>query len=373
MRRKQKGFWLIFLILFVITGCTPKAGGANSIQDSPPNQITNNTAIESQEVILNNRNPENLILYFIDAGQADACLIEQNNHFILIDAGDNTSEGQMVDFLKSKGVQKLDYVFGTHPHADHIGGLDAVIDAFPIEEIYLPKVMANTKTFEDVLDALERKGLQVNTPIPGSKLPFEATEIEVLGPTQEYGDLNNNSIVLRFTFLNSTFLFTGDMEQEAENDILSAGYDVKADLIKIGHHGSNTSTSQAFLDAVSPSYAVISVGADNSYGHPDEAIIRRLEDKNVEDYRTDQSGTIEVISDGNELSFIYGKEDTANDVGQEKGNIQNTGQYYVGNQNSKKFHLPACRTLPAEKNRVDFDTREAALEAGFVPCKNCNP
>ena len=199
----------------------------------------------------------------------------------------------------------MKYIIGTHPHADHIGGLDDVIDAFDIGTIIMPNKISTTKTFEDVLDSIARKGLSITKPKPGQTYDLNGAEVIILGPVEEkYSNINNYSVVAKLVNGKNTFLFTGDAEAMSEREMLDKNKEIlKSDLLKSGHHGSDTSTSQDFLDAVNPKYAVITVGIDNRYGHPDTVVLDRLEMKKVQVYRTDLDGTIIAISDGDIISF----------------------------------------------------------------------
>lgn len=238
---------------------------------------------------------------FIDVGQADAIYIAlPNGEDMLIDAGNNKDGQTVVTYLKEHGVEMLDYLVGTHPHADHIGGMDTVIDAFDIENIYMPDASTTTKTFEDVLSVIGRKGYGITRARAGAVV-FERNglKLEFLSPVQDwYKDLNDYSAVVRLTYLNKTFLFMGDAGMLPEQEITG---DVEADVLKIGHHGSKTATSQEFLNRVRPAYAVVCVGAGNSYGHPAQEVLDRLYNAQVWVYRTDVDGTVCFESDGNSL------------------------------------------------------------------------
>lgn len=247
-----------------------------------------------------------LKVHFLDVGQADAILVQlPGGKTMLIDAGNNADGDLVVNHLKEKGVKRVDFVIGTHPHEDHIGGLDDVISSFDIGKVYLPKVTHTTKTYEDLLTAVQNKGLKITPASAGTVVLKEGDlAITLAGPArQDYTDLNNWSVVTKIEYGNTTFLFAGDAEEEAENDILRAGADVDADLLKVGHHGSSTSTTAPFLKAVSPDYAVISVGTGNDYGHPSPETVARLEESGVTIYRTDLSGTITAASDGQTIVF----------------------------------------------------------------------
>lgn len=234
----------------------------------------------------------NLHVYYIDVGQADSILIVNQNQSALIDAGNNEDGESVVNFIKSKGVTKLDYVIGTHPHEDHIGGLDDVINNIDIDKIYLPKIQTNTKTYEDVLEAIQNKNQKISTFSKGDKFSICGASLEVMTESiLDKNNLNLSSNIIRMEFNGTSFLFTGDAETENEGTIEWA----QTDILKVGHHGSNTSTSQSFLNQIKPKYAIISVGKDNDYGHPNQKILERLEKVGAEIFRTDECGTIEVI------------------------------------------------------------------------------
>lgn len=241
-----------------------------------------------------------LKVHFIDVGQADAILIEQDHQYMLIDAGNNNDSDLVVDYLKEQNVEKLQYMIGTHPHEDHIGGSDAVIDNFDIDQIFMPKVVNTTKTFKDVITAIKNKNLTITTPKVGESYKLGDAEWTILAPnSKEYEELNDYSIVIRLVFGRSSFMFMGDAERISEEEILDhKDVEIASDVLKVGHHGSSSSTSEEFLEAVNPQYAVISAGKDNQYGHPHEEIITRLLEKNIEILRTDESGTIIFTADG---------------------------------------------------------------------------
>ena len=243
-----------------------------------------------------------------------------------------------------------------------------------VDAVYMPKIMHTSKTFEDVLDAVANKGLKIKSPSPGDTIDFNGLEIEVLGPQREYKDFNNNSIVLKVNAGETAFLFTGDAEETAEKDILQAGYDLQADVLKVGHHGSSTSSSQAFLQAVKPKYAVISVGVGNSYHHPEEEALQRLQSIGAEIYRTDLQGDIVCTTDGKNIAFncnsVSGAEVYADAA---KNNTPAEEVVYIANKKSKKFHLESCASLPDEENRIYLEDREEAISLGYTPCGTCKP
>lgn len=248
-----------------------------------------------------------LIIHFLDVGQADSILLElPNNEIMLIDAGNNSDGRKVVSYLRDKGIDTIDYLIGTHPHADHIGGLDDVIDNFEIGRIYLPQVIHTSKTFEDVLLAVQRKGKKITPARAGVNIVDEPDlQIYFISPVRDdYNNLNHYSAVVKVDFLNKSFLFTGDAEIPNEEEMIEKyGSRLKSHVLKVGHHGSNTSTSEEFIEKVVPDYAVISVGKDNSYGHPSALVIQRLQNHGVKIYRTDLQGTIIARSDGQQILF----------------------------------------------------------------------
>ncbi|WP_373483019.1 MBL fold metallo-hydrolase [Acetobacterium sp.] len=245
-----------------------------------------------------------LKVHFIDVGQADSILIQQGTHAMLIDAGNNEDSELVANYLSNQGVAQLDCVIGTHPHEDHIGGLDYVINRFEIEEIYLPEVYGTTKSFEDVMTAIQDNNLTISAPVIGEQFDLGSAECTILGPVAwDSSELNTYSIVIRVDFGENSFLFTGDAEAINESAMIAKGMNLEADVLKVGHHGSYTSTSQAFLDTVNPKTAVIPVGIDNDYGYPHNVVLNRLNKKGVNIFRTDLDGTIIATSDGATINF----------------------------------------------------------------------
>ena len=241
---------------------------------------------------------EDLKVHFLDVGQGDSIFIElPTNETILIDASIKDASNKIINYLREENVSKIYYVFATHPHSDHIGGMSAVIKAFDIGQIYMPKAVTTTKTYENLLLTIKDKNLKIKTAKAGNTIiDTDDLKLVVLAPNQDsYESLNNYSIVLKLTYKEKSFLFMGDAETLSEKEITG---DVQADVLKVGHHGSRTSTSQAFLNKVNPSYAVISVGLNNDYKHPHQEVIDRLEKKNIKIYRTDQNGDIIFTTDG---------------------------------------------------------------------------
>lgn len=244
----------------------------------------------------------NLEVHFIDVGQADSILITANNKGALIDAGNSADGKLIIDYINNLGIEKLDFVIATHPHEDHIGGMDDVLNAFKADKFYMPDVLTTTKTFENMLDALENQNLKYTTPKIGSTFNFEGANIEVLYVGKDAKDLNNTSIVVKMTYGEKSFLFTGDAEDVVEKQILNK--DLKSDVLKVGHHGSEFSTTDEFLEKVNPEIAVISVGTGNKYKHPNKTIIDKLNKNNIDIYRTDKDKTIIIKTDGKTLEVL---------------------------------------------------------------------
>ncbi|OOM14428.1 hydroxyacylglutathione hydrolase [Clostridium saccharobutylicum] len=254
----------------------------------------------------------NMMVHYIDVGQGDSELIQIGDKNILIDAG--TSDKKTLDYLKKINITKLDYVIATHPHEDHIGSMDDVINYCTIGTFYAPKVTTTTKTYENMIDALKKKNLKITVPKVGEQINIDNATLTFLAPNStKYDDLNNYSIVVKVKYGNNSFLFTGDAEALSEGEILQKQLDIQADVLKVGHHGSSSSTSQDFLNKVNPKYAVISCAKGNDYGHPHKETLDKLKDKNIGIFRTDLSGTIIATSDGAKITFNSNPVNNSND------------------------------------------------------------
>ena len=240
---------------------------------------------------------------YLDVGQADSILIENNGEYMLIDAGNNEDGELLVKYFNDIEIDGFKYVVGTHPHEDHIGGLDDIINNFNIDTIYMPDAITTTKTFMDVLDAIENKNMTYKVPKIEEEFYLGEAMIKVLYTGTDTRDLNNTSIVFRLDFGKNSFLFTGDATDKTEEIILDLGLEVKADVLKVGHHGSKYSTIDKFLDKVNPKYAIISVGTGNNYKHPEKITLDKLKMRNIEIHRTDLEGTVVIASDGENISI----------------------------------------------------------------------
>ncbi|MDE6659178.1 MAG: MBL fold metallo-hydrolase [Eubacterium sp.] len=256
---------------------------------------------------------DTIVVNFLDVGQGDSEFIQlPNGKCMLIDASVSEASGKIIDFISALGYSKIDYLVATHPHADHIGGMKAVVERFDIGEIYMPKVSTNTKTYENLLLAIAEKGLNVHTAKAGTvAIEEQDLSAKFLAPIKaKYDNLNNYSAVLRLQYGNNVFLFMGDAENTVEKEILknSTKSVLKADVLKVGHHGSKTASGFEFVSAVSPKVAVIEVGENNTYHHPHDKSINNLTELGSKVLRTDINGNVAVVSDKTEIAVYCEKE-----------------------------------------------------------------
>ena len=393
-------------------------------EEEPEKHVTESLTDDSQQDILSDgtsaKEEESvtgtLQVHFMDVGQGDSILVSQGEHHMLIDAGENDCGTKVQSYLNSQNVDHLDYIVGTHPDSDHIGGLDVVIYKFDCDHVLLSSYGKNTRTYDDVLMALKEKGKQPQHPVAGEQFSLGEASVTVLSPKAgaDYGEESNDySIALKVIYGENSFLFTGDCEEEAENDMLFSGMDLTADVMKAAHHGSNSSNTEGFLQAVSPKSVVISCGEGNEYGHPRAEVLNNLRSMGVSVYRTDEQGTIVASSDGKEITWNTSPSDTwqagepkgsgesSKDVTESNKTVEDTGtqgeeqqqaevqveesavnaatqntQDYILNTNTKKFHYPNCSSVDqmSEKNkRLVNDTAENIRAMGYEPCKRCNP
>lgn len=305
--------------------------------------------------------------HFIDVGQADCTLLVSDGEAVLVDAGNREDDELIIEYLRTLGIEDLKYIVFTHPHEDHIGSGEAIIDEFPVEKIFMLDEY-DDGIEGDLKEAIDEKGIETEAPVPEDSTAFGACSVEFLGPVEEYSDANDDSICLKVSHGENSILFTGDAGRTPEKAMIENSADLEADILKAGHHGSSTANSYYFLRESNPRFAVISCGEGNMYGHPHEETMSRLSDLGAEVFRTDLQGTVIAVSDGAEITFnCEGK----------KAEQPHLEEYedaaYIGNVNSKKYHSPDCGGLPKEENRAYFMSVEAAEEAGYTPCGNCEP
>jgi competence protein ComEC len=343
---------VVFAILSILSSCAP-------IEDPSPGGNT----------------PEaGLAVYFMDVGQADSALVCCDGAHMLIDGGNVADSNLVYSFLEKHGADYLEYIVATHAHEDHVGGLSGALNYAKAGTALCPVMEFDSKAFGNFKKYLGQQGVEITVPQPGDTFKLGGADVEILGPINETTNTNNTSIVMRIVYGDTSILFTGDAEREEEADILEAGYDISSTILKVGHHGSETSTSYPFLREVMPQYAVISVGAKNSYGHPDEDTLSRLRDAGATVYRTDTQGTVTCTSDGKTVTFQTERNaGAASTPTAPPSSPEATGTAYIGNIRSHKFHRPECSGLPDEKNRTQFTSRAEAVNAGYDPCGICKP
>lgn len=320
-----------------------------------------------------------LQIAYLDVGQGDSSFIHlPDGESILIDAGNQENGQEIVQYIQSTGEDTLDYVIATHPHADHIGGMAEVIQAFEVENVYMPEVSHTSQTYGNLLDTMEAEGLTTLTAKAGEVLFDDGTlRAEFLAPISDsYSGLNNYSAVLKLSYGDKAFLFMGDAEEEVEREILENGADISADVLKVGHHGSDTSSTREFIEAVEPSHAVVSVGEGNSYGHPSSATLETLSDIGADIWRTDEKGTIVVTCDGEDIA-VYNTdmsvqaqtsqgEPTETELSEEAGE----GITVYITKTGKRYHRDGCRYLADSKIPIlleELDTKK------YTPCAVCHP
>lgn len=349
---------------------------------------------------------------FLDVGQGDCTLLTCGGQTLLIDAGNNRWGEEVCSYLESKGITELDYVIGTHPDADHIGGMDDVLENFECGELLMPESEKDTVTYDEVVEAADEKGEEILHPDAGDTFSLGEAEVTVLGPERDdYENSNDSSIVVRVVHGSCSFLLAGDVEEEAEEDMMNSGEILQSDVYKVSHHGSRTGTTEEFLEKVDPEYAVISCGEGNSYGHPHAAVLNMLRSAGVRIFRTDDQGTITAKSDGKEITFglspsenwtpgepgassgeieesekgssgksassekaASGKSASEANAPQEKASDVSKEQSFVLNVNTGKFHLPDCASVGQmkEENKKTVEaSKKEMVQRGYAPCANC--
>ncbi len=326
---------------------------------------------------------------FIDVGQGDAALVQCDGHYMLVDGGNSKKSDLIYSYLKQRQITYLDYIVATHADADHVGGLAGALNYAKAGKAFCTVLDHDTKAFKSFVKYLSKQGKSIMVPTCGQSFSLGGASITVVGPVKMSSDSNNNSIVLRIVYGNTSFLLTGDAEEAEEKDIIRNTPGIQSTVLKVAHHGSDASTSSQFLKSVAPKYAVISVGADNTYGHPAENTLSSLRAAGVQTFRTDIQGHIICTSDGKKVSFQPQKNPEADIISNDapersmpdqsdvSAPAQSTGaQTYILNTNTHKFHYPNCSSVSdmKEKNKKVFTgTRDEAIAQGYVPCKRCKP
>lgn len=302
-RRRNKNsaqiyYWLFGFLAVIFLGIG-SGGLPGETEDSNPETAANLSEAPTEE----EPPVSDMEVHFIDVGQGDATLVKADGHYMLIDAGDNSKGSAVQLYLSKQGVEKLDYLILTHTDADHIGGADVIVSKFDIDQIFLGDFKKDNKTYKELMDAMAYRDIVYEVPEAGAEYQLGNASFIIIAPNAVYEDPNNSSIALVLKNGENTFLFSGDCEADAEADILSNGLDIDVDVYKAGHHGSKTSSSKEFLEAMTPVYSVISCEENNSYGFPHAETLNNLRSMGVKVFRTDEQGSIIAYSDGSKLTW----------------------------------------------------------------------
>lgn len=371
IRKNMAVLWTVIFLL--LAGC----GSANVVN---PSEVSSYGTMQQKEAETNESTEKTggtLQVHYIDVGQGDATLLICDGEAMLIDGGNNDKGTALQSYLNSQNVTSLKYVIGTHPDADHIGGLDVVITKFDCEMVLLPEEEKDTATYRDVIEAIDYRGSKKVTPAVGEVYTLGSAEFTIVGPTEESSDSNDNSIALVLRHGENGFYFEGDSSETAEENIINTGIDLHSNVYMAGHHGSKTSSSDAILAEVEPDYAVISVGEENSYGHPNAEVLNKLRQRGVEVFRTDEQGTIVAKSDGENLTWNTVSSDSWQ-AGEPMGAESDSTSFSAQTQDNivhitksgKKYHSAGCTYL--ESSDIELDLQKAK-ERGYTPCSKCNP
>ncbi len=393
-RRRQRRFLLLLILGILLTACSPQQAGTGVPQENagsggglPQSSQEENSGAERADLGQTQDGSQNeegehqvseLTVHFIDVGQGDCTLITCGEEAMLIDAGDNDQGTKIQNYLQKRNIETLKYVIGTHPDADHIGGMDVILYKFACETIFMTEEERDTKSYEEVTDTLKEKGYHKTFPIVGESFSLGDAEFTIIGPVELGEESNDNSISILLKHGENRFLFTGDAMDEEELDLVRGEIPLAADVYKAGHHGSSTSSCQELLEAVSPAYAVISCGEGNSYGHPHAEPLNEFRARGIQVFRTDEQGSITVTSDGESLKWNCSPSESWQ-TGETPVKVPEdppTEITYICNTNTKKFHYPDCSSVGemSEKNKLPVTwTREEVIGQGYAACKRCRP
>lgn len=364
------------LVLTFLCSCSDKpVVNSSSVPTDNPIVSSTNAPTDSptNATVLASGLDDEISVTVLDVGQGDSIFVElPDEECMLIDSGESEYGNSVTNYIRTSGYDKIDYLIATHPHADHIGGMREVVSSFDIGKVYMPRATANTKTYENLLNAIDQKGLTINTAKAGVNILSEDNlDIDIIAPNSSgYEDINNYSAVVKITYGDVKFLFMGDAETESENEITA---DVSADFIKIGHHGSSSSSSENFVRRVGAKYAAVSVAEENDYNHPVEEIINRWRDSGAQVLMTKDVGNIVAQSDGKNLT-VNGNAAKVSDNSSAASQEQESR--YILNINTKKIHTLDCPLAEdiLSKNKDYTTLAVSQLESqGYTPCKSCKP
>ena len=384
----KKYLSILLILCMCLTACTA-TNQATSTSEKSQSDTTSGEAVQSGQEekaakALDTSKPEGMLeVHYIDVGQGDATLIKCGSHAMLIDGGNNNKGTTVQLYLKKQGVESLDYVIGTHPDADHIGGLDVIVYKYNCDTVIMPDYEKDTKTYQELVDVIHDKNMKITYPVVGEQYALGEAKFTIIAPNSNSygGNANDYSVAILLEYGKNRFLFTGDAEEASEAEMLTNGIDISADVYKVAHHGSRSASTQEFLIAVHPKYAVISCGEGNSYGHPHAEVLNRLRSMGVEVFRTDEQGSIIASSDGENINWNCSATDSWQSGEQTESDRENADNVteqttYVLNTNTKKFHRETCGSVSQikEENFQKVQTsREELEQSGYSPCKNCNP
>ncbi|MBQ4082336.1 MAG: MBL fold metallo-hydrolase [Clostridia bacterium] len=356
---------LCLLVTFLLVGCDP--GGSSSVPSSQASAVSQQTV--SQQT------PEQLTAHFIDVGQGDAIFVElPDERTMLIDSGESEYGSKVIDYITDLGYSRLDYLVITHAHTDHMGSMKQVVTHFEIGQIFMPRTNASSKTYRSMLQAISDKGLKITQAKAGvSVLQEEELQAHFLSPNRDtYAEHNNYSAALKLTYGEIRYLFMADAEQLSEQEITD---DVSADIVKVGHHGSDSSSGEQFVQRVGAKIAVISVGEGNRYRHPSDKIIARWRNSGATVYRTDRDGTVSVSTDGAVISLkTQNGQSSSFAIPQQSAASSQAQTTYVLNTANKKIHAPDCYAvsqIAAQNKQETTQTPEALQQQGYTVCGIC--
>lgn len=384
----KKYLSILLILCMCLTACTA-TNQATSTSEKSQSDTTSGEAVQSGQEEKAAKAPDTskpegtLEVHYIDVGQGDATLIKCGSHAMLIDGGNNNKGTTVQLYLKKQGVESLDYVIGTHPDADHIGGLDVIVYKYNCDTVIMPDYEKDTKTYQELVDVIHDKNMKITYPVVGEQYALGEAKFTIIAPNSNSygGNANDYSVAILLEYGKNRFLFTGDAEETSEAEMLTNGIDISADVYKVAHHGSRSASTQEFLNAVHPKYAVISCGEGNSYGHPHAEVLNRLRSMGVEVFRTDEQGSIIASSDGENINWNCSATDSWQSGEQTESDRENADNVteqttYVLNTNTKKFHRETCSSVSQIKEenfqKVQMN-REELEQSGYSPCKNCNP